>query len=68
MSRKFRGFIGMLLLVALVVFWSLFFMALAQGRVQESSPATQMLYYIIAGIGWVIPAGLIIKWIGQVKH
>jgi hypothetical protein len=21
-----------------------------------------MLYYVIAGLGWVIPAGLLIKW------
>jgi hypothetical protein len=63
MSRQTRGFIGMLLLVALVVCWSLFFMALAQGTVQHASRLVQGIYYVIAGLGWVLPAGFIIKWI-----
>jgi hypothetical protein len=41
----------------------LFFMAVAQGTVQQASRLVQGLYYVIAGLGWVIPAALIIKWI-----
>jgi hypothetical protein len=63
MSRQMRGFVGMLMLVVLVIVWSLFFMALAQGTVQQASKLVQGIYYVVAGLGWVVPAAIIIKWI-----
>lgn len=62
MNQRTRKFIGTVLMVVLVLGWSLFFMSLAQGRVAESGRLWQMLYYVIAGLGWVIPAALLIKW------
>jgi hypothetical protein len=52
----------MILLVALVVVWAFFFMALAQGRVQDAGRAWQFVYYVVAGMGWILPAMPIIKW------
>ena len=62
MPRRIRKLIGTVLLVALVVVWSLFFMALAQGRIGEAARVWQLLYYLVAGAGWVVPAALIIRW------
>lgn len=62
MNQRTRKLIGTVLIVALVILWSLFFMALAQGRVAEAGRFWQLVYYLIAGLGWVIPAGLLIKW------
>ena len=62
MNQRTRKLIGTALMVVLVLGWSLFFMSLAQGRIAEAARLWQMLYYVIAGLGWVIPAGLLIKW------
>ncbi len=62
MRQRTRKLIGTALILALVIVWSLFFMALAQGRIAEAGRIWQLIYYVIAGLGWVVPAGLLIKW------
>ena len=62
MPRRTRKLIGTVLMILLVVGWSLFFMALAQGRIGQAGAFWQLLYYLVAGLGWVIPAALLIKW------
>ena len=62
MNQRTRKLIGTVLIVALVILWSLFFMSLAQGRIAEANRFWQMVYYIVAGLGWTIPAGMLIKW------
>jgi hypothetical protein len=57
-----RKLIGTVLMIVLVMGWSLFFMALAQGRIADAGRVWQALYYVVAGLGWVIPAGLLIRW------
>jgi hypothetical protein len=60
-----RKFIGTVLMIILVLTWALFFMAVAQGRVAQAGAVVQFVYYVVAGVGWVIPAGLIIKWMSR---
>lgn len=62
MTIRTRKLIGTALIIVLVLGWALFFMALAQGRIASAGLAWQMLYYVIAGMGWVLPAGVLIKW------
>lgn len=62
MPQRLRKFIGAILLLALVVFWALGAMALAQGRVTELHWALQTLCYVLLGTLWVVPAGVIIAW------
>jgi len=57
-----RKLIGTALMIVLVLGWALFFMSLAQGRIAQAGRAWQMLYYVVAGMGWVLPAGLLIQW------
>jgi len=52
-------------MIVLVLGWALFFMGLAQGRVAQAHAFWQFLYYVIAGLGWVIPAALLIKWMSR---
>ena len=51
-----------MLLVLFVPFYALTAMTLAAAQLPGTSNATQMAYYAVAGLLWVIPAGLIIKW------
>lgn len=59
-QRKFLGTIALFLLIAV-------YAALAVGvaivlQVQNASKFAELLYYVIAGLLWVLPAGLIISW------
>ena len=65
MRSRTRKLIGTVLMIILVLGWALFFMALAQGRIAEAGRLWQGLYYVVAGLGWVIPAGLLIKWMSK---
>lgn len=62
MPQRIRKLIGAVLLLVLVVVWALGAMALAQGRVTELGWALQAVSYVLLGILWVIPAGLLIRW------
>ena len=62
MPPRLRKLVGTVLLVFLVVVWALLAMAFAQSRIREAAAAWQMLYYVVAGLGWVIPAALVIRW------
>lgn len=62
MPVRMRKLIGTVLMVILVLVWALFFMALAQGRVQDAGAFWHFVYYVVAGMGWIVPAGLLIRW------
>jgi hypothetical protein len=59
---RLRKLIGTALMVILVIVWALFFMALAQGRVQDAGAFWHFVYYVVAGMGWIVPAGILIRW------
>jgi hypothetical protein len=59
---KVRKFIGAVLLVVFVLFYALVAMTVGAARLPGTSILVQTLYYAVAGLIWVIPAGFIIKW------
>ena len=62
MPQRLRKLIGTVSLLALVIFWALFAMALAQGRVGALPAYGQVLAYLFLGLVWILPAGLLIWW------
>ena len=62
MPIRLRKFIGAVVLIALVVSWSLIAMALAQLPVIKANKFVETIYYVVAGLGWVLPAMPLIKW------
>jgi len=52
-TRKFFGAIALILLAAV---WALTAMAVAQMPVLAQSGLLQAVYYVVAGMGWVLPA------------
>jgi hypothetical protein len=60
--RTVRKLIGAAFLVLFVPFYALVAMTVAAARLPGSDTLTQTLYYAVAGLLWVIPAGLVIKW------
>lgn len=60
--RKFIGAVGLLLLVCL---WALLAMALAQSALTDINGFAAALFYLVAGLGWVLPAMPIVSWMSK---
>lgn len=59
---RLRKLIGMIALVGFVCLYALLAMGLAAIVLPSRGHAFQMAYYVVAGLAWVVPAGLIIRW------
>jgi predicted membrane channel-forming protein YqfA (hemolysin III family) len=63
MTMRTRKLIGTVLLLLLIVVYSLGAMAVAMVlQMQNANKAIELVYYVVAGTLWVIPAAIIIKW------
>ncbi len=65
MPIRLRKLIGTFALLALVIVWALLAMGLAQAPAIHNSPVLSVAYYVIAGLGWVLPAMPIVSWMGR---
>ena len=65
MSIRTRKLIGTVALLALVIVWGLLAMALAQSVLTNINGWVATIYYIIAGLGWVLPAMPLISWMAK---
>ena len=65
MTIRTRKFIGTIALLVLVVVWSPAGMAAAQMPMIANSGWLQAIYYVVVGIGWVLPAMPIISWMSR---
>jgi hypothetical protein len=61
-TRKLLGTIALLLLAAV---WSLMGMTVAQMPWLAQSGLLQAIFYVVAGLGWVLPAMPIISWMSR---
>jgi hypothetical protein len=62
MRQRRRKLAGTLVLILIVIGWALLAMALVQGRIATLPTAVQVVAFIALGLVWVIPAGLLIRW------
>jgi hypothetical protein len=62
MPVRLRKLIGAVLLLILVLAWALIAMALAQSPVIKANGLVEVIYYVVAGLGWVLPAMPLIRW------
>jgi hypothetical protein len=65
MRIRTRKLIGAFALLALVTVWSLVAMTLAQSALTDINGFVATIYYVVAGLGWVLPAMLLVKWMGR---
>ena len=65
MPVRFRKLIGAVALFVLVIVWALIAMAVAQFPAIRDSAVLSILYYVIAGLGWVLPAMPLISWMSR---
>ncbi|MBX6329326.1 MAG: DUF2842 domain-containing protein [Pseudolabrys sp.] len=62
MSVRLRKLIGTFGLLLLVAAWSLMAMALAQSVLADVNGLPAAVYYVVVGLGWVVPAMALVKW------
>jgi hypothetical protein len=62
MPIRLRKFIGAVALFMLVIVWALVAMALAQAPAIHDNTFASVAYYVIAGMGWVLPAMPLVRW------
>jgi hypothetical protein len=63
MNPRMRKLVGAILLLLVIAVYSLVAMAAAIIlQVNEANKTLELIYYVVAGLLWVLPAGLIIKW------
>jgi hypothetical protein len=62
MPIRLRKFIGAVALFVLVIVWALVAMALAQAPAIHDNTFASVAYYMVAGMGWVLPAMPLVRW------
>ncbi|MGQ0673227.1 MAG: DUF2842 domain-containing protein [Hyphomicrobium sp.] len=62
MSQRARKLTGAVVLLVFLSLYALLAMAAAMVLQVNGSKAAELLYYIVAGLAWVIPAGAIVSW------
>jgi hypothetical protein len=65
MPIRLRKLIGGVLLIILVVSWALVAMAVAQFDVIKANGVVEAIYYVVAGLAWVLPAMPLIRWMAR---
>ena len=65
MSIRTRKLIGTVALLVLVTVWGLLAMALAQSVLTDINGFVAAIFYVAAGLGWVLPAMPIVSWMAR---
>jgi hypothetical protein len=65
MTIRKRKLVGTIVLLVLVIIWSLLGMAVAQTPWLAASKLAQAIFYVVAGLGWVLPAMPLISWMSR---
>lgn len=63
MTQRQRKLIGTIALFALIAVYALLAVAAAMVlQVHEANKVVELIYYAVAGLLWVLPAGFLISW------
>ena len=65
MSARHRKLIGAVARFVLVTVWALLAMALAQSILTSINGLVAAIYYVVAGLGWVLPAMPLVRWMSR---
>ena len=62
MPRRIRTLVGTVVILAFVMFYALFAMVVAEGRIVDAPKLVQTIVYILLGLAWIPPLLPLIKW------
>lgn len=62
MTQRTRKLVGTVVLLVFLTLYALLAMAAAMVLQVNATKIVELAYYIVAGLAWVIPAGMIVTW------
>jgi hypothetical protein len=62
---RLRKLVGAIALLALVAGWTFIAITLPVAVFRLDSPLASVIYYVVAGLGWVLPAMPLISWMSR---
>jgi hypothetical protein len=62
MTARTRKLIGTVALLAFLILYAWTAAAIGAGRISLAPAWAQFTYFLVAGLLWVLPAGLLIRW------
>lgn len=62
MRRRSRKFVGAVAMLVFVFVYAIAVVSLAQGRLQDAGRVAQAIFYLVAGVGWILPLMPLIRW------
>ncbi|NBJ12017.1 DUF2842 domain-containing protein [Microvirga arsenatis] len=65
MGIRMRKLIGTVAMVAFIIFYALFAMAVAEGRITQAPKLVQTLAYVVLGLIWIVPLMPLIRWMAK---
>ena len=65
MSGHVRKLVGTIVLLVFLLVYIAVAAAIGSGRIAEANSVFQFLYFLVAGLLWVGPAALLIRWMAR---
>jgi len=65
MPLRIRKLIGTIALLVLLSAWAFLAMALAQSVLTDINRVVAAIFYVVAGLGWVLPAMPLVAWMSR---
>ena len=65
MPLRIRKLIGTIALLVLLSAWAFLAMALAQSVLTDINSVVAAIFYVVAGLGWVLPAMPLVAWMSR---
>ncbi len=65
MSAKSRKLIGTIVLLVFLTIYIAIVGAIGAGRITEAHWFFQFIYFLVAGLLWVAPAAVLIRWMAR---
>ena len=62
MNARMRKLIGTVAILGFLLVYAWAAAAIGSGRISEAHGIVQFAYFLVAGLLWVVPAGLLIRW------
>lgn len=62
MPLRLRKFIGLLIILAIMVFYALLAMTIAVGHLMDAPHWIQVIYFLVTGVLWAVPVMPVIRW------
>jgi hypothetical protein len=57
-----RKLIGTVVLLVFLAGYVLAVVGIGSGRITTASPLAQLAFFVVAGLAWLVPAALLIRW------